>query len=112
MIPLQPPRRLVDVEIDGETVRVPEDATVLDACAAAGKDVPTLCHGDTLTPKNACRVCVVEVEGARTLAPACSRRAEPGMVVGTATERARHSRKIVLELLASTADLSTTPRAA
>ncbi|MER5649549.1 2Fe-2S iron-sulfur cluster-binding protein [Streptosporangium sp. NPDC002524] len=111
-VPLQPPRRLIEMTVDGDPVRVPEGSTVLDACSAAGKDIPTLCYGDTLTPKNACRVCVVEVEGARTLAPACSRRAEPGMVVGTATERARHSRKIVLELLASTADLSTTPRAA
>ncbi|MFG1696322.1 2Fe-2S iron-sulfur cluster-binding protein [Nonomuraea sp. NPDC049309] len=112
MIPLQPPRRLIDVEIDGETVRVPEGSTILDACQAAGKDIPTLCYGDTLIPKNACRVCVVEVEGARTLAPACSRKAEPGMKVGTDTERARHSRKVVLELLGSSADLSTTPRAA
>ncbi|MEZ7129859.1 2Fe-2S iron-sulfur cluster-binding protein [Nonomuraea sp. AD125B] len=112
MIPLQPPRRLIDVQIDDETVRVPEGATILDACRAAGKDVPTLCHGDTLTPKNACRVCVVEVEGARTLAPACSRKAEPGMKVGTGTERARHSRKVVLELLGSSVDMSTTPRAA
>ncbi|MEU6728252.1 2Fe-2S iron-sulfur cluster-binding protein [Nonomuraea wenchangensis] len=112
MIPLQPPRRLIDVQIDDETVRVPEGATILDACRAAGKDVPTLCHGDTLTPKNACRVCVVEVEGARTLAPACSRKAEPGMKVGTETERARHSRKVVLELLGSSVDMSTTPRAA
>ncbi|MFI6987946.1 2Fe-2S iron-sulfur cluster-binding protein [Nonomuraea wenchangensis] len=112
MIPLQPPRRLIDVQIDDETVRVPEGATILDACRAAGKDVPTLCHGDTLTPKNACRVCVVEVEGAHTLAPACSRKAEAGMKVGTETERARHSRKVVLELLGSSVDLSTTPRAA
>ncbi|GAA3140354.1 2Fe-2S iron-sulfur cluster-binding protein [Nonomuraea sp. NPDC049419] len=112
MIPLQPPRRLIDVEIDGETVRVPEGSTILDACQAAGKDVPTLCYGDTLTPKNACRVCVVEVEGARTLAPACSRKAEPNMKVGTDTERARQSRKVVLELLGSSVDLSTTPRAA
>ncbi|MCA2184269.1 2Fe-2S iron-sulfur cluster-binding protein [Nonomuraea cavernae] len=111
-MPLQPPRRLVDVQIDGETVRVPEGSTILDACAAAGKDVPTLCHGDTLTPKNACRVCVVEVEGARTLAPACSRKVEAGMSVGTGTERARQSRKVVLELLGSSVDLSTTPRAA
>ncbi|MEU4510155.1 2Fe-2S iron-sulfur cluster-binding protein [Nonomuraea wenchangensis] len=112
MIPLPPPRRLIDVQIDDETVRVPEGATILDACRAAGKDVPTLCYGDTLTPKNACRVCVVEVEGARTLAPACSRKAEPGMKVGTETERARHSRKVVLELLGSSVDMSTTPRAA
>ncbi|MFG1702510.1 2Fe-2S iron-sulfur cluster-binding protein [Nonomuraea sp. M3C6] len=112
MIPLQPPRRLIDVEIDGEDVRVPEGSTILDACQAAGKDVPTLCYGDTLTPKNACRVCVVEVEGARTLAPACSRKAEAGMKVGTDTERARQSRKVVLELLGSSVDMSTTPRAA
>lgn len=112
MIPLQPPRRLIDVQIDGEDVRVPEGSTILDACQAAGKDIPTLCYGDTLTPKNACRVCVVEVEGARTLAPACSRKAEAGMKVGTDTERARQSRKVVLELLGSSVDMSTTPRAA
>ncbi|MER7353999.1 2Fe-2S iron-sulfur cluster-binding protein [Nonomuraea dietziae] len=110
-MPLQPPRRLIDVEVDGEAVRVPEGSTVLDACRTAGKDIPTLCYGDTLTPKNACRVCVVEVEGSRTLAPACSRKAEAGMVVGTDTARARHSRKVVLELLASSTDLSTTPMA-
>ncbi|MFI6498325.1 2Fe-2S iron-sulfur cluster-binding protein [Nonomuraea typhae] len=110
-MPLQPPRRLIDVEVDGSAVRVPEGATILDACETAGKDVPTLCYGDTLTPKNACRVCVVEVEGARTLAPACSRKAEPGMKVATATERCVSSRKVVLELLASSVDLSTTPRA-
>ncbi|MEU9699393.1 2Fe-2S iron-sulfur cluster-binding protein [Streptomyces sp. NPDC047981] len=111
-VPLAPPRRLLEFTLDGSPVRVPEGATILDACRAAGTDVPTLCHGDTLTPKNACRLCVVEVEGARTLAPACSRRAEPGMVVRTDTARTRHSRKVVLELLASSVDLSTTPGAA
>ncbi|MEV5409384.1 2Fe-2S iron-sulfur cluster-binding protein [Thermopolyspora sp. NPDC052614] len=111
-VPVGPPKRLVEITVDGKAVRVPEGSTILDACHAVGKDVPTLCYGDTLTPKNACRVCVVEVEGARTLAPACSRKAEPGMTVGTDTERVRHSRKIVLELLGSSVDLSTTPRAA
>jgi predicted molibdopterin-dependent oxidoreductase YjgC len=111
-VPLNPPRRLVEFELDGEPTRVPEGSTILDACRAAGKDIPTLCQGETLTPKNACRACVVEVEGARTLAPACSRKAEAGMTVKTDTERARHSRKIVIELLASATDLSTTPRAA
>ncbi|MFI9102385.1 2Fe-2S iron-sulfur cluster-binding protein [Streptomyces fildesensis] len=106
------PRRIVEFTLDDEPVRVPEGSTILDACAAAGKDVPTLCQGDTLTPKNACRVCVVEVEGARTLAPACSRKAEPDMVVRTDTPRARNSRKVVLELLASSVDMSTTPRVA
>ena len=50
-------------------------------------DTPTLCFADNLTPVNACRVCVVEVEGARTLVPACSRKAEDGMKVKTDTER-------------------------
>ncbi|MGW8377561.1 2Fe-2S iron-sulfur cluster-binding protein [Streptomyces sp. ODS28] len=110
-VPLEPPRRLLEFTLDGDPVRVPEGSTLLDACRTAGKDIPTLCQGDTLTPKNACRVCMVEVEGARTLVPACSRRAEEGMEVRTGTERARHSRRLVLELLASSTDLSTTPRA-
>ncbi|MFC4563070.1 2Fe-2S iron-sulfur cluster-binding protein [Nocardiopsis mangrovi] len=108
-VSLDAPRRLVDITVDGREVRVPEGATILDACTAVGTDVPTLCYGDTLTPKNACRVCVVEVEGARTLAPACSRAVEPGMTVATDSERVRHSRKMVLELLGSSVDLSTTP---
>jgi predicted molibdopterin-dependent oxidoreductase YjgC len=68
-----------------------------------------LCWGDTIVPKNACRVCVVELEGSRTLVPACARIAEPEMVVRTDTERVRHSRRLVLELLGSAVDLSTTP---
>ena len=103
------PRRLVEFTVDGSTVRVPEGSTILDACTAAGKEIPTLCYGDTLEPANACRVCMVEVEGARTLVPSCSRKAEPGMVVHTDSARTRTSRKVVLELLASATDLSTTP---
>jgi predicted molibdopterin-dependent oxidoreductase YjgC len=103
---LDPPRRLVDVEIDGRPVRVPEGATLLDACRAEGIEVPTLCYLETLTPVNACRVCVVEVQGSRVLVPSCARRAEPGMVVATDSERVRTSRRMVLELLASSVDLS------
>ncbi|HEY3465791.1 MAG TPA: 2Fe-2S iron-sulfur cluster-binding protein [Amycolatopsis sp.] len=103
------PKRLVEFTVDGSTVRVPEGSTILDACTAAGKEIPTLCYGDTLEPANACRVCMVEVEGSRTLVPSCSRKAEPGMVVHTDSERTRTSRKVVLELLASATDLSTTP---
>ena len=66
--PEAPPRPVVTVEIDGAAVEVPQGATLLDACRAAGKDIPTLCYLETLTPVNACRVCVVEVEGARVLA--------------------------------------------
>lgn len=105
-------RRMVDLEIDGEPVRVLEGSTILDACRRLGIDTPTLCYGETLRPANVCRVCVVELEGARVLAPACSRKVEPGMKVRTDSERVRHSRKLVLELLSSSVDLSTTPAAA
>ena len=65
--------------------------TILDACRRSAIDTPTLCYLDTLTPVNVCRVCVVEVEGARALVPACSRKAEAGMVVHTDSERVRHT---------------------
>jgi predicted molibdopterin-dependent oxidoreductase YjgC len=100
------PKRLVELTIDGEPVRVTEGSTILDACRRIGISTPTLCYADTLTPVNVCRVCVVEVEGARVLAPACSRKAEPGMVVHTDSARVRTSRRLVLELLASSVDLS------
>jgi len=96
----------VELTIDGRRVMVPDGATLLDGCRSLGLDTPTLCYGETLTPVNVCRVCVVEVEGARALVPSCSRRAEPGMVVFTDSERVRLSRRMVLEFLASTVDLS------
>ncbi len=105
-VPLAPPMRLIDLTIDGEAVRVPEGATLLQACRAQGIDTPTLCYLESLTPVNVCRVCVVEVEGSRTLVPACSRKAEPGMVVHTDSERVRLSRRVVLEFLGSSVDLS------
>ena len=101
-----------DVEIDGRAVSVEPGETLLDACHASGVDVPTLCFGETLHPKNACRVCVVELEGSRVLVPACSRVAEDGMVVRTQTDRTAHARKVVLELLASTAELDWAPHVA
>ena len=103
----EPPR--LAIEIDGRAVEVESGATLLDACRAAGIDIPTLCFLETLTPVNACRICVVEVEGARVLAPACSRRVEAGMKVQTQSDRVRLSRKLVLELLGSSVDLSTAP---
>jgi len=106
VVPVAPPRRLVDAEIDGVAVRVPEGSTILDACRAERIDTPTMCYADNLTPINACRVCVVEVEGSRTLVPACSRAVEAGMRIRTDTDRVRHSRKLVMELLGSSVDTS------
>ena len=105
-IPTRLPKREVEITIDGEKARVSEGSTILDACRSKGVETPTLCYLETLTPVNACRVCVVELEGSRTLVPACSRKAEPGAVVLTDTERVRLSRKLVFELLASSVDLS------
>jgi predicted molibdopterin-dependent oxidoreductase YjgC len=98
----------LELTIDGVTVVVPKGTTLLDACGGRGGEIPTLCYGETITPKNACRVCMVEVEGARTLVPACSRPAESGMVVQTRSERVDHARKMVLEFLDSSVDLSLT----
>ncbi len=106
-VALAMPKRLVELTIDGAQVKVPEGTTLLEAAEQIGCNIPTLCYGETLAPKNACRVCMVEVEGSRTLVPSCSRKCEAGMVVRTDSERARHSRRMVLELLGSSVDLST-----
>ena len=108
-VPLPSPARMVELTIDGETVRVFEGSTILDACRSLGIETPTLCYGETLAPANVCRVCVVELEGARVLAPACSRKVEAGMVVKTDSERVRLSRRLVLEFLASSVDVSIAP---
>jgi len=105
------PKKVVELTVDGAPVRVTEGSTILDACKRAGIETPTLCYGDTLTPVNVCRVCVVELEGARTLVPACSRTVEEGMVVRTDSERVRTSRRLVMELLGSSVDLSLAPDA-
>jgi predicted molibdopterin-dependent oxidoreductase YjgC len=95
--------------IDGRAVEVEAGATILDACRSIDVDVPTLCFLETLKPVNVCRLCVVEVEGARVLAPSCSRAAEDGMIVRTRSPRVELARRLVLELLASSVDLSTAP---
>ena len=87
---------MIELTVDGDAVRVSEGSTLLDACRDAGIETPTLCYGETLAPANVCRVCVVELEGARTLVPACSRAAEAGMVVRTDSPRVRTSRRLVL----------------
>ena len=102
--------RAIALTIDGKSVSVPEGTTIQKACESIGIEIPTLCFLDTLHPVNVCRICVVELEGARVLVPACSRAVEDGMVVHSSSPRVRHSRKLVLELLASSVDLSTTPR--
>ncbi len=107
--PERPTPPQLELNVDGRAVKVPTGATILDACRASGVEVPTLCFLETLHPVNACRICVVELEGARVLVPACSRRAEAGMKIHTDSARVRLARKLVLELLGSSVDLSTAP---
>src|ERR1700737_3384252 len=102
------PRRMVAGSIGGQDVQAMEGATILDACRQLRIDTPTLCYLETLAPVNVCRVCVVEVEGSRVLVPACSRKGEAGMKIHTDSDRVRHSRRLVLEFLASSVDMALT----
>ena len=102
----------VSLSIDGREIAVPAGTTILEACQEIGTSIPTLCYLRTLKPVNACRLCVVDVEGSRTLVPSCSRVVEAGMDVRTRTPRVVHARRIVLELLASSVDLSAAPELA
>ncbi len=102
------PKRMLTATVDGHEIQAPEGTTILEACRRIGIDTPTLCYLETLTPVNVCRVCVVEVEGSRVLVPACSRKLEAGMKIQTDSERVRHSRRVVLEFLGSSVDISLT----
>ncbi|MGA9859892.1 MAG: 2Fe-2S iron-sulfur cluster-binding protein [Solirubrobacteraceae bacterium] len=106
------PPRAVQVTLNGETVPAREGMTILQVAQRHGIEIPTLCWERTLTPVNACRACVVEVKGSRVLVPACARKIEAGMEIETHSDRVRHSRKMVLEFLGSSVDLSTTPNVA
>ena len=90
---------MVNVTIDSKTVSVNKNSTVLLAAHKAGINVPTLCYHPELRPEGACRVCMVEVEGARTLVASCVYPVNEGMVIRTNTEKVRQARKGVVELL-------------
>ncbi len=92
---------MIRLTIDNVPVEVPEGATILDASKEAGVRIPTLCYVEGLQAIGACRVCVVEVEGARNLAASCSTPACNGMKVRTNSRRVRSARRTVVELLLS-----------
>lgn len=96
----------IKVIIDNKEVHVPSGSTILDAANKVGIHIPTLCHLDLHDTKMvnqaaSCRVCVVEVQGRRNLAPSCATPVTDGMVVRTNTMRVLEARKTVLELLIS-----------
>jgi formate dehydrogenase major subunit len=92
---------MVTVTIDGKQLEIPEGTTVLRAAQSAGIEIPTLCDHPHLTPYGGCRLCLVEVEGARTLQPSCTMPVSPNMVVHTDTAKVKEARKFVLTLIFS-----------
>ena len=89
----------VQVTIDGRTITVPKDYTVLQAARLAGIDIPHLCYHPELKPEGSCRVCIVHVDGARSLVASCVYPVNDGMVVRTNTPPVREARKTIIELL-------------
>ena len=89
----------VNITINGLALQVDANMTVLEAAQSAGIDIPTFCHDPELTKAGACRMCVVEVAGARNLPAACTTPVAEGMVVETETERVQKARKTILELI-------------
>lgn len=90
---------MVNITIDGQKVAVPKTSTVLEAATSIGIKVPTLCYHPELRVEGACRVCMVEVQGARSLVASCVYPVNEGMVVRTNTPAVREARKAVVELL-------------
>jgi NADH dehydrogenase/NADH:ubiquinone oxidoreductase subunit G len=99
----------VTLAIDGHTVQVPAGTTILKAAEILGEAVPTICYHDHTTTNGLCRLCVVEVSGARVLSPACIAQVAEGMQVDTRSERVERSRRTILEMLSSAVDLSEAP---
>lgn len=92
---------MVNLTINGQTVHVPEGTTVLEAAKQAGITIPTLCYHKDLSPYGGCRLCVVELKGARAPLASCTLPAGEGMVVETETPKLAASRKMILQLLLS-----------
>jgi len=94
-------KKMINLTIDNIPVTVPEGTTVLEAARDAGIKIPTLCYLKGVNEIGACRMCVVEVKGARSLMAACVYPVSEGMEVHTNTPRVRHSRQLTLELILS-----------
>ena len=95
--------------IDGKEITIEDGRTLLDAARENGIDIPTICFHEATTANGLCRLCVVEVEGQRLLQPSCIVKAAANMKVQTRSERVVRARKTILEMLASTMDLSDAP---
>lgn len=97
------------ITIDGQDLRVAPGATLMQAIARLGMDTPVICYHEATTSEGLCRQCVVEVEGWRTLAPACVTEVSDGMVISTESRRVQRARRTILEMLSASVDLSEAP---
>ena len=95
---------MVNIKINGVSYAVPQGSTILEAARYAGIEIPTLCYLKKINAIGACRICVVEVKGARSLVAACVYPVNEGMEVFTNTPAVRNSRKMTLELILSNHD--------
>lgn len=93
--------QMVNVTIDNCKIQVPANYTVLEAAKQANIDIPTLCFLKDINEVGACRMCVVEVKGARSLQAACVYPVSEGLEVYTQTPAVREARKVTLELILS-----------
>ncbi len=91
----------VTITLNGKEIEVPANATIREAAKSQGIDIPTFCFDDRLKAYTSCFLCVVEVEKARNMIPACSTSVTPGMVIRTDTEAIKTTRKMALDLLLS-----------
>ena len=95
---------MVNLTIDGNSVSVPKDYTIMEAAKSIGIHIPGLCHFEGIHKFGSCRICVVEVEGYPRLQASCLAKVGEGMVVKTSSQRVRHARRVLYELLLSDHD--------
>jgi NADP-reducing hydrogenase subunit HndD len=95
---------MISLTINGKKISVDEGITIQKAARSAGIRIPSLCYSENRAPEGACRVCVVEIEGAKTLVASCAMPVAEGMNVFTNTPRVRKARRTVIELILSEHD--------
>ena len=96
----------ITFSMDGKIITTDDGNTILEAARENGFDIPTICFHEATTANGLCRICIVEVEGQKTLQPACIVKAANNMKVQTRSEKVIRARRTILEMLVSTIDLS------
>ncbi len=100
---------VIKITLDGDEIEVAKGATLLDAAAAAGVDIPVICYHKATSPNGLCRICVVDVDEGRVLQPACVAECQADSKVQTRNERVERSRRTILEMLNASVNLEEAP---